>query len=201
MSSIDQGLAQSRYGIAILSQRFFAKEWPMKELDGLVAREDGKDKVILPVWHQISEAEVKSFSPTLADKLAVSTAQGMEKVVAEIFRAISWVEPLEPDLIHIPAGEFLMGSDPKKDKDAYDDEQPQHRLHLPDYYIVKTPVTNAQYLAFVQATARTTPKHWKGGKLPGGEGGPSSGVCHLARRHRLLQLAGRGYRQSLPSTQ
>ena len=26
--SIDQGLAQSRYGIVILSRRFFAKEWP-----------------------------------------------------------------------------------------------------------------------------------------------------------------------------
>lgn len=71
-----------------------------------------------------------------------------------------------PEMVHIPAGEFLMGSDPKGDKDAYDDEQPQHRLPLPDYYIEKTPVTNAQYLAFVDATGQKPPSHWKDGKPP-----------------------------------
>jgi formylglycine-generating enzyme required for sulfatase activity len=76
-------------------------------------------------------------------------------------------QPIEPELILIPAGEFLMGSDPKKDKGAYEDEQPQHTLHLPDYYIAKTPVTNAQYLVFVQATGQKPPEHWKGGKPPG----------------------------------
>src|SRR2546423_359737 len=36
--SIDRGLAGSRYGLVILSPHFFEKEWPQKELDGLVAR-------------------------------------------------------------------------------------------------------------------------------------------------------------------
>jgi len=66
-------------------------------------------------------------------------------------------QPLEPELIHIPAGKFLMGSDPKKDKDTYHDEQPQHRLHLPDYHIAKTPVTNGQYAVFAEATGRRNP--------------------------------------------
>lgn len=73
---------------------------------------------------------------------------------------------LEPELILIPAGEFLMGSDAKKDKDAYDAEQPHHHLHLPDYYIAKTPVTNAQYLAFVQAAGHAKSRRWKRGKPP-----------------------------------
>jgi toxoflavin biosynthesis protein ToxD len=55
-------------------------------------------------------------------------------------------------MILIPAGKFLMGSDPEKDPDARDDEQPQHLLYLPDYYLAKTPVTNGQYRAFVMAT-------------------------------------------------
>ena len=38
--SIDRGLANSRDGIVILSPHFFAKEWPQKELDGLIQRED-----------------------------------------------------------------------------------------------------------------------------------------------------------------
>ena len=35
--SIDRGLAQSRFGIVILSEVFFAKHLPPLELDGLVA--------------------------------------------------------------------------------------------------------------------------------------------------------------------
>jgi formylglycine-generating enzyme required for sulfatase activity len=66
-------------------------------------------------------------------------------------------QSFEPELILIPAGEFLMGSDPKKDKAARDDEQSQHTLYLPDYYIAKTPVTQAQYAAFVQATGHDAP--------------------------------------------
>jgi formylglycine-generating enzyme required for sulfatase activity len=58
----------------------------------------------------------------------------------------------EPKLILIPAGEFLMGSDPDIDKDAQKEEQPQYTLHLPAYYIAETPVTNVQYAAFVRAT-------------------------------------------------
>ncbi len=40
---IDQGLSRSRYGLVVLSPAFFLKEWPNKELDGLVAREDGRE--------------------------------------------------------------------------------------------------------------------------------------------------------------
>ncbi len=77
-------------------------------------------------------------------------------------------QPFEPEMVLIPAGEFLMGSDPKKDKDARDGEQPQHALHLPDYYLAKTPVTNAQYAAFVGASGHEQPKHWQDGRHPGG---------------------------------
>jgi formylglycine-generating enzyme required for sulfatase activity len=86
--SIDRGLAQSRYGVVILSPHFFAKEWPQKELDGLAAREDGSGKVILPIWHNVTREEVSRFSPTLADRLAVSTAKGLDAVVEEILRAL-----------------------------------------------------------------------------------------------------------------
>ena len=77
--------------------------------------------------------------------------------------------PFEPEMILIPAGEFLMGSDPTKHKYADEAEQPQHTLYLPDYYLAKTPVTNAQYAAFVQATGHRRPEHWTDGKPPGGK--------------------------------
>ncbi len=75
-------------------------------------------------------------------------------------------QPFEPEMVLVPAGEFLLGSDPKRDKFAENDEQPQQRLYLPDYAIARTPVTNAQYAAFVQATGHRAPRHWEKGSPP-----------------------------------
>lgn len=86
--SIDSGLASSRFGVVILSKSFFAKEWPQKELDALVAREDGSEKVILPVWHNITANEIARFSPLLADRLGVKTENGLPAVVAAISNAV-----------------------------------------------------------------------------------------------------------------
>ncbi len=75
------------------------------------------------------------------------------------------------ELVTIPAGEFLMGSDPNRDKDAFSDEQPQHRVKLAAYQLAKTPVTNRQYKAFADATAREAPQHWQGGRIPASKEG------------------------------
>ena len=86
---IDNGLAESRYGLVVLSPAFFGKEWPNKELDGLVAREDGREKVILPVWHNVDRSHVVRFSAPLADKLAVATKEGLDYVVAKVLQALA----------------------------------------------------------------------------------------------------------------
>lgn len=89
---IDEGLAQSRYGVVILSKFFFAKSWPPHELAGLVARQLGKEreKVILPVWHGVNRDFILQYSPTLADAVAVSTDEGLEAVAAAILRAVEF---------------------------------------------------------------------------------------------------------------
>jgi TIR domain len=95
--SIDRGLAGSRFGVVVISPDFLLKEWPQRELDGLVARETGGVKVILPVWHNITADLVRKYSPTLADRLAVSSAGGLEHVIAELLRAIEQRSSLMPD--------------------------------------------------------------------------------------------------------
>jgi tetratricopeptide (TPR) repeat protein/Cdc6-like AAA superfamily ATPase len=85
---IDHGLANSRYGVVILSKNFFAKRWPTAELNGLATKEVDGTKVILPVWHRVTFEEVRSFSPILADKLAVRSDQGLETVVARILEIL-----------------------------------------------------------------------------------------------------------------
>lgn len=72
--SIDRGLANSRYGIVILSPAFFNKNWPQYELNGLTAKEMTGVKVILPIWHNVTREDVLSYSPPLADKIALTTA-------------------------------------------------------------------------------------------------------------------------------
>jgi len=81
---IDQGLANSRFGVVILSQSFFNKNWPQKELGGLFSKEVNGKKTILPVWHGVSKREVESFSPMLSSKLAISTDKGLDAVVKAI---------------------------------------------------------------------------------------------------------------------
>ena len=56
--------------------------------------------------------------------------------------------PIHLELIRIPAGEFLMGSDKAKNLTAGDDELPQHRVDVSEFYIGRYPITNAQYTAF-----------------------------------------------------
>ena len=77
--------------------------------------------------------------------------------------------PIAFDWVKIPAGEFIMGSDTSLDKDAYDDELPQHCLYLTDYWIAKIPVTNTQYQQFVNATVHKFPEHWTDGQIPKGK--------------------------------
>ena len=87
--SIDEGLLHSRFGIVVLSPSFFQKEWPQKELDGLVALELDGRRVVLPLWHEVTVEEVRRYSPVLADRVAVSTSEGMSEVVKRLIRAMS----------------------------------------------------------------------------------------------------------------
>lgn len=87
--SIDRGLAGARFGIVLISPRFLEKEWPQKELDALMGRESHGVKVILPVWHNVDAAYVRKFSPLLADRLASSSARGLDQVVIDLLAAIN----------------------------------------------------------------------------------------------------------------
>lgn len=86
--SIDKGLVNSRYGIVVLSPAFFAKNWPQYELNGLTAREMDGHKVILPIWHMVDRDDVLAYSPTLADKVALSTRRMSMKKNAEALAAV-----------------------------------------------------------------------------------------------------------------
>lgn len=82
---IDRGLAASRFGVVVLSAAFFAKGWTNYELDGIVTKAVSGEQVLLPIWHRITKQQVIDYSPSLADKLARSTAtHTVGEIAAEI---------------------------------------------------------------------------------------------------------------------
>ena len=69
--------------------------------------------------------------------------------------------PAYDEMVRIPAGPFMMGSDKKVDRNAYLVEFPQHKVYLDAYEIDKYEVTTVQYLKFVLATNRSPQVDWK----------------------------------------
>ena len=66
-----------------------------------------------------------------------------------------------PDVafVQVPAGPCFIGS-AVDDKDAYDDERPQHIVNLPAFLISRYPITNAQYYAFVADGGYDNLQYW-----------------------------------------
>jgi hypothetical protein len=91
---IDRGLIASRFGVVVLSRAFFDKGWPNYELDGLVTREvSGGTPLILPIWHGVTREDVVGYSPSLAGKLARSSASvTIDALADEIAEVVSPAE-------------------------------------------------------------------------------------------------------------
>ncbi|HET9158041.1 MAG TPA: DinB family protein, partial [Myxococcaceae bacterium] len=62
----------------------------------------------------------------------------------------------EPE-VHIPGGPFQMGS---VDAWAYDNERPRHEVNVPAFFLDRHPVTNGQFLAFMEDGGYANRAHW-----------------------------------------
>ncbi|MCJ7622287.1 MAG: formylglycine-generating enzyme family protein [Anaerolineaceae bacterium] len=84
-------------------------------------------------------------------------------------------QSFEPQLMHIPAGAFLMGTSDQqiewlaqnielakkwKEKGFFSREQPQHTVTLPDYHIGRYPITVAEYRTFIKADGYHERRFW-----------------------------------------
>jgi len=87
------------------------------------------------------------------------------------------------DMVFVPGGYFLMGSDVGEvdkvkrefgSRDLYkdypfDEETPKRRVYIKPFYIDRHEVTNREYAEFVHATGWAAPSSWQGGKYPAGK--------------------------------
>jgi len=72
-----------------------------------------------------------------------------------------------PDgMVLVPAGPFLMGSDPKKDRAAGPQEFPQHEVYLDAFVIDRYEVSNIHYLLFALGTGSEWPQFWRENPFP-----------------------------------
>lgn len=68
-----------------------------------------------------------------------------------------WTRPIDGmEMVFVPGGSFMMGSDPAVDTYALNNEQPQHEVTLDPFWIDRTEVTNAQFAAFLNEMGNQT---------------------------------------------
>jgi formylglycine-generating enzyme required for sulfatase activity len=108
------------------------------------------------------------------------------------------------DMMLIPGGEFMMGS-PEEEIDRFSNESPRHLVTVPDFYMGKYPITQAQWRAVVNdqsvdSDLNPEPAHFKGDAASPRDNHPVEQVSWFEATKfctKLSQLTGRKYR--LPS--
>jgi len=82
---------------------------------------------------------------------------------------------IEPQMVNILAGKFLMGSTEEQSAKAIRDgldrnrvewEQPQHTIELSEYSVGKYPITNREYQVFLRDTKFRPPNDWESDQFP-----------------------------------
>lgn len=66
-------------------------------------------------------------------------------------------------MVSIPAGLYPIGTDDRTE--AYDNERPRHEVRLDAFEIDMSPVTNGQYLEFMNDGGYSNPSHWSAAGL------------------------------------
>jgi formylglycine-generating enzyme required for sulfatase activity len=108
-------------------------------------------------------------------------------IVVRLVMAFSWwvlwshqsapaadTAPQSKSMVHIPAGEFQMGS--PVGNDSFPDEAPQRFVYLSAFLIDRYEVTNDDYARFVQATGHRIPENAKPASTLWEEGKPLPGI-------------------------
>ena len=122
------------------------KKWITVRLESRPASRPGKDEAPASAA-ELPKAAVTP-SPTVASPQPSTPGHGGGDSII--------TNSIGMKLVLIPAGEFLMGS-PDSDKDAADDEKPQHRVRITrPFYLGATEVTVGQFRRFVEQTGYRT---------------------------------------------
>jgi formylglycine-generating enzyme required for sulfatase activity len=189
---IDRNLASADIILCLVSPSFIASDYCWeKEMTKALERHRNREARVIPVilrpcdWMKTPLASLQAVPqdalpvtrwPDL-DQAFLDVTQGIRRAIGElalrrslpdlaVFKDID--APWCPEMVVIPAGEFLMGSQPSEEG-RYDDEGPQHRVTIGRRFALgRYAVTFGEYDHFCEVTDREKPadEGWGRGRQP-----------------------------------
>jgi len=118
---------------------------------------DGDDELLKDgfVYNMIIQHEAQ-HNETMLQTLQLKKGEGY-KPEPQIELPAS--NSVEGEMVPVPAGEFVMGTEDRAW--ALDNEREAHVVNLPDFFIDKTPVTNEAFVEFVEAGGYEKKELWE----------------------------------------
>ncbi len=127
----------------------------------------------LDVLDQV-EIDADAEDPLLREgfvyEMLIAHEQQHNETMLQLLQLVDGYEPLRPvgtesvtsgpEMIALDGGEYEIGA--AASGFAYDNERPRHRVELAPFEIDRTPVTNAAYTAYMEATGAEPPLYWEG---------------------------------------
>lgn len=95
--SIESGLREARKCVVILTPNFLSNPgWTKTEFNSIFTKELVENRsAILPVWAGVDRNQVAAYSLVLADRVGARWSDGIDKVVADLLRAIDIYAPTD----------------------------------------------------------------------------------------------------------
>lgn len=157
--AIEKGIAQSAFGIVVISPRFIDRKWTRHEYRALLNLNVEEDRKILPIWLGVTRAEVAAFSPSLADKLAIDTQHvDADEAAIQVLRLVRpdlYSQYPRADLEEMASGEALekLQSEIEELREQMNDLQEQ----IEEY---QCPYCGSGLSDRIEAPADPEEKHW-----------------------------------------
>ncbi len=88
-TSIEKGIKECKKCILVLTPNYFDNNgWAAEEFSAVFTRERiEQERVILPVWHNVTKQDVYNYSPSLADTVAIRWDSNVQAIASQIYRA------------------------------------------------------------------------------------------------------------------
>ena len=118
-----------------------------------------------PIWQALREDLLADlYAPALHVRSRVQAGELLGRLGDPRLR---WLEGcngrlLAPEMVRVPGGRYRLGRD-RRDEQAFDNEWNGGWVELPEFWIGKRPVTNAEFACFVAAGGYEQEDWWQGG--------------------------------------
>jgi len=147
-------------GLSAIKDMETEQEWQMADdlLKQLEIAYPDHPKLKLPRKKITQALKIAQEAATKAKREAILLPGYIRRSGGHIFLRLDKKQEIE--FIRIPAGKFLMGSDPHKDRDSKKCEQPQHAVYLDEYWIGRYTVTNTMFYSFLQERPQVPLPDW-----------------------------------------